>query len=115
MAVSFTSTYVLLHDNNRLILVPCFVGSPKSPDVNLTFIEIESRLREKIRVNADELRQVNFIGWFVVLKKTVNKVYASAKKVIEIRELWDIKCIHGDPKFLFECLIKILHLKRIIF
>ena len=47
-------------------------------------------------------------------KKTVNKVYASAKKVIEIRELWDIKWIHGDPKFLFECW-KILHLKRIIF
>ena len=115
MAVSFTSTYALLHDNNRLILVPCFVGSPKSPDVNLTFIEIESRLREKIRVNADELRQVNFIGWFVILKKkTVNKVYASAKKVIEIRELWDIKWIHGDPKFLFEC-FKILHLKRINF
>ena len=114
MAVSFTSTYALLHDNNRLILVPCFVGSRKSPDVNLTFIEIESRLREKIRVNADELRQVNFIGWFFILKKTVNKVYASAKKVIEIRELRDIKWIHGDPKFLFECL-KILHLKRIIF
>ena len=69
MAVSFTSTYALLHDNKRLILVPCFVGSSKSPDVNLTFIEIESRLREKIRVNADELRQVNFIGWFVILKK----------------------------------------------
>lgn len=33
------------------------VGSPKSPDANLSFIEIESRLREKIRVNADELRQ----------------------------------------------------------
>ena len=77
MAVSFTSTFELLHYNNRLILVPCFVGSPKSPDVNLTFIEIESRLREKIRVNADELRQVNFVGWFVILKEkqTVNKVY----------------------------------------
>ena len=34
------------------------VGSPKSPDGNLSFIEIESRLREKIRVNAAELRQV---------------------------------------------------------
>lgn len=33
------------------------LGSPKSPDANLSFIEIESRLREKIRVNAAELRQ----------------------------------------------------------
>lgn len=38
------------------------VGSPKSPDANLSFIEIESRLREKIRVNAAELRQVR--SWF---------------------------------------------------
>ncbi|PFX18293.1 EF-hand calcium-binding domain-containing protein 6 [Stylophora pistillata] len=33
------------------------LGSPKSPDANLSFIEVESRLREKIRVNAAELRQ----------------------------------------------------------
>jgi len=62
MAVSLSSTFAILHDNNRLILVPCFVGSPKSPDANLSFIEIESRLREKIRVNAAELRQVTFLG-----------------------------------------------------
>lgn len=49
--------------SNILILSPgrrnsgLSLGSSKSPDVNLTFIEIESRLREKIRVNADELRQ----------------------------------------------------------
>jgi len=52
------TTFALLYDNNRVILIPCFPGSPNSPDANLSFIEIESRLREKIRVNAAELRQV---------------------------------------------------------
>ena len=52
------STFALLNDNDRFKLVPCFLGLPKSPDANLSFIEIESRLREKIRVNAAELRQV---------------------------------------------------------
>lgn len=47
MAVQFTTIHI-----------PCFVGSPQSPDENLSFIEIESRLREKIRFNAAEIRQV---------------------------------------------------------
>lgn len=64
MDVYLTKTFALVNDrdNDRLILVPCFVGSPKSPDPNLSFIEIESRLREKIRVNAGELRQVSYIS-----------------------------------------------------
>ena len=41
--------------------------------------------------------------WFAKIKR--------ANKVIEIRELRDIKWIHGDTKFLFECL-KMLQLKR---
>ena len=50
MSALFTSTLALLN----------VAGSPKSPDANLSFIEIESRLREKIRVNAAELRQVRY-------------------------------------------------------
>lgn len=61
MDASLTMTFALVNDNDRLIFVPCFVASPKSPDPNLSFIEIESRLREKIRVNAGELRQVSYI------------------------------------------------------
>lgn len=49
--------------SNVLILSPGRQGSrfswgtPRSADANLSFIEIESRLREKLRVNAAELRQ----------------------------------------------------------
>ena len=52
-------TFALMNVNDRVKLVPCFAGSPKTPDANLSFIEIESRLREKIRVNAADLRQVS--------------------------------------------------------
>ena len=65
MAVYLSVTFALLKDNGRLIVVPCFVGSPKSPDPNLSFIEIESRLREKIRVNGGELRQVSYYSFIV--------------------------------------------------
>lgn len=59
MNACFSTAFALLNVNDRVKLVPCFAGSPKSPDANLSFIEIESRLREKIRVNAAELRQVS--------------------------------------------------------
>ena len=59
MNACFSMTFAWLNVNDRVKLVPCFAGSPKSPDANLSFIEIESRLREKIRVNAAELRQVS--------------------------------------------------------
>ena len=59
MNACFSMTFELLNVNDRVKLVPCFAGSPKSPDANLSFIEVESRLREKIRVNAAELHQVS--------------------------------------------------------
>lgn len=60
MSIHLAPALALLHQDThkRLIDIPCFLGSPRSADPKLSFIEIESRMREKIRVNSAELRQV---------------------------------------------------------
>lgn len=60
MSIHLEPALALLHEDThkRLIDIPCLLGSPRSPDPKLSFIEIESRMREKIRVNSAELRQV---------------------------------------------------------
>lgn len=58
MSIHLAPALALLHEDTHKFVIPCFLGSPRSPDPKLSFIEIESRMREKIRVNSAELRQV---------------------------------------------------------
>jgi len=55
-ALKANSPNVLIRSPGRRGSEFCW-GSPRSPDPKLSFIEIESRMREKIRVNSAELRQ----------------------------------------------------------